>query len=65
MDEVWEEHMSWSFIYGCEKGEVRWKRINKKIVLCRRRYGESGVTACSSLQLDWRGGEVEYDQRWN
>jgi hypothetical protein len=52
MDEVWEKHMSQSFIYGCEKGEIRWKKIDKNIVLCQRCYGESRVTACGHLQLD-------------
>jgi hypothetical protein len=65
MDKVQEEHMSRSFIYGCEKGDVRWKRINKNIILCWRCYGESRVTACGCLQSDWRGREAEYDWRWN
>jgi hypothetical protein len=51
-DKVQEEHMSWSFIYGCEKEEVRQKRINKNLVLCQRHYKESRVIACGRLQLD-------------
>jgi hypothetical protein len=47
VDKVQEEHMSQSFIYGCEEGEIRWKRIIKDIVLCWRCYRESRVTACN------------------
>jgi hypothetical protein len=52
MDEVQGEHTSWSFIYRCEKEKVRWKRINKDLVLCRRCYGESRVIACGHLWSD-------------
>jgi hypothetical protein len=65
MDKVQEKHMSQSFIYGCEKGEIRQKKIDKNIVLCQRHYGESRVTACNYLRSDWRGRKVEYDWRWN
>jgi hypothetical protein len=52
IDKVRGEHMSQSFIYGCEKEKVRWKRINKDLVLCWRHYRESRVIACGCLQLD-------------
>jgi hypothetical protein len=52
LDKVWEKHISWSFTYGCGKGEIRWKKIGKNIVLCQRCHRESKVTACSRLQLD-------------
>jgi hypothetical protein len=51
-DEVKGEHTSQSFIYRCEKKEVRRKRINRSLVLCQRCYGESRVIACSHLWSD-------------
>jgi hypothetical protein len=75
-DEVQGEHTSWSFIYRCEKEEVRWKRINKDLVLCQRCYGESRVIACSQTREaeEWNMirdgtkvevfGKVGYKERW-
>jgi hypothetical protein len=51
-DKVWEKHVSQSFIYGYEKEEMRQKEIDRNIMLCRRHYRESRVTACGCLWLD-------------
>jgi hypothetical protein len=52
MDRAQEKHISQSFIYGCEKREMRQKKIDKNVVVCQRRYRKSRVTACGCLQLD-------------
>jgi hypothetical protein len=64
-DKAWEKCMSQSFIYECEKEEIRWKKVDKNVVVCWRHYRESRVTACGCLQLGWRGREVAYNQRQN
>jgi hypothetical protein len=51
-DRAQEKHMSQSFINGCEKGEIRQKKIDKNVVVCWRHYRESRVTAFGCLQLD-------------
>jgi hypothetical protein len=64
MDKVQEEHMSRSFIYGCEKGEVRWKRISKNIVLCWRGYGGSRWLPMVAYGQTRSGIWLEMELKW-
>jgi hypothetical protein len=45
-EKVQEKHMSQSFIYGCKKKEIKWKKMDRNIILCWRCYRESRVTDC-------------------